>query len=1000
MSNSVPVIIPSKLDSAFSGDGIQSTDFGNRTGETGRAVAVMPDGRIVLAGTVSGDFAVSRYLANGAADTSFSDDGKLLTNISGVDNAWAMAVQSDGKVLVVGSSDAGSNLVVVRYTDAGALDSTFNGSGILKTSIAGGTTDETNAAVLVQPDGKIVVAGHTDDSYVIQRYTSAGVLDTSFSGDGVDKANFKAPFDYSQVSAMTRQDDGKLLVAGHVYDGGENTAVARYNADGTLDASFGTGGKTIFDTGSSQESINDIQLQADGRIVLAGTRGSTKVGLLVRLNADGSMDASFDGDGIATFSAAGTSNVFNGLSILSTGQLMVGGVSDSKDLIARFDANGALDTTFNGTGYQVNAFGAIGRAIYDTALTADGKFIAAGEVSNNADRDFGVLQLGSGLGNQDLMTSLGTIRPAGSLPASVNYQVPANTFFDADGDILSYSATLANGNPLPSWLSFDASTRTFTGTPTPSDFGGYEVKVTARDAYASASSNFMINVKDDFMYAVIDKDDGRWNAGSAKGTPVEVTYSFLTSGAGTSYASNFQEMSISQKDAVRLVLANYAAVSGLTFREVASDGNLRYGTVTGNPDWTGMANMPDPGGYSNVWLNRQYLDDNGVAVGSRPFNTMTHETGHALGLKHPGVNPGDAPPFLEDYGLIDMRTNSIMSYTYRVDAVIDSSTGKQIYPSTPMRWDVASIQYLYGPNSTYSAGDTTYSFDPAAPFFKNIWDGGGNDTIDIASYTFGSTVSLVPGTLSSLHTAASQPGSASKYWGHENLSISYNTIIENVIGGRGSDTILGNGANNRLTGGAGNDSLDGGAGVDTAVYSVGRASASLTKTGTGFTLTDKSGASGTDTLQNMERIKFTDGNIALDLGVTQSGGETVMLLGAVLPGRLVFDVSKQALLGAVIDLFDQDYSLQTLSGAVMRLPIWDVLTGKAAPSNTDIASYLLTNVNGVVPNAATLAAAVTSLNSETDFASQGNFLWHLAASDANLTRIDLVGLATTGLVYL
>ena len=83
----------------------------------------------------------------------------------------------------------------------------------------------------------------------------------------------------------------------------------------------------------------------------------------------------------------------------------------------------------------------------------------------------------------------------------------------------------------------------------------------------------------------------------------------------------------------------------------------------------------------------------------------------------------------------------------------------------------------------------------------------------------------------------------------------------------------------------------------------------------------------------------------------------------------------------------------------MRLPIWDVLTGKATPTSTDIATYLLTNVNGVAPEATTLADAVTSLNAETSFAPQGNFLWHLAESSANQTHIGLVGLASTGLAY-
>lgn len=215
-----------------------------------------------------------------------------------------------------------------------------------------------------------------------------------------------------------------------------------------------------------------------------------------------------------------------------------------------------------------------------------------------------------------------------------------------------------------------------------------------------------------------------------------------------------------------------------------------------------------------------------------------------------------------------------------------------------------------------------------------------------------------------------------------------------------NQTFTGVSSNESFISSAGNDSIDGGGGIDAAVYGSNRSNFSLTKLGSGFNVTDKTGTLGADTLLNVERLKFSDGNIALDVGATQSAGETALLLGAVLPGSLVFDATKQVLLGAVIDLFDQGYSLQTLSGAVMRLPIWDVLTGKATPSNTDIASYLLTNVNGVAPDATTLANAVASLDAEIDFASQGNFLWHLAESVANQLHIGLVGLADTGLQYM
>ena len=222
---------------------------------------------------------------------------------------------------------------------------------------------------------------------------------------------------------------------------------------------------------------------------------------------------------------------------------------------------------------------------------------------------------------------------------------------------------------------------------------------------------------------------------------------------------------------------------------------------------------------------------------------------------------------------------------------------------------------------------------------------------------------------------------------------------ESLNGTRLADHIRGYGGNDSICGVAGNDIIDGGMGMDTAIYSENRANFVLTKANSGFILIDNTGNAGTDTLLNIERIKFSDSVIALDVGATQSAGETAMLLGTVLPGKLVFEASKRTLLGAVIDLFDHGYGLQTLSGAVMRLPIWDVLTGKATPNNTDIATYLLTSVYGAAPDATTLGNAVATLNTETDFATQGNFLWHLAESATNQMRIDLVGLSSTGLVY-
>jgi len=243
--------------------------------------------------------------------------------------------------------------------------------------------------------------------------------------------------------------------------------------------------------------------------------------------------------------------------------------------------------------------------------------------------------------------------------------------------------------------------------------------------------------------------------------------------------------------------------------------------------------------------------------------------------------------------------------------------------------------------------------------------------------------------------------------------------MEELVFANGSDTvnlstyfgstgksILGTNVNDILKSTIANETIDGGGGIDTVVLNATRASSTLSKTSNGWSLS--SPQDGTDTLTNIERLQFNDASRALDMGLTQSGGETALLLGAVLPGKLALDASKQALVGVVIGLFDQGYTLSVLAGALLRLDIWSILTGQGVATtapytprtlaeDTVIANYLLTNVNGVAPNSNTLQTAATALHNET---SQGAWLAQLAASTAGQTHIGLTGLANTGLDYI
>ena len=213
---------------------------------------------------------------------------------------------------------------------------------------------------------------------------------------------------------------------------------------------------------------------------------------------------------------------------------------------------------------------------------------------------------------------------------------------------------------------------------------------------------------------------------------------------------------------------------------------------------------------------------------------------------------------------------------------------------------------------------------------------------------------------------------------------------------------------------AANDLINGTTTTDTVLYSGSIRDYRVAKEVNGsYTVIDTvTNRNGSDVVVNVERIQFAPdlisgaNRIALDLAPTQATGKAALLLGAVLPGKLALDPSKYALMGTVIDLFDQGYSLQQLSGAVLRLPIWDALTGKPAPTTTDIATYLINNVyvgyNAILgvpgPKSSEMSNAIAQMSAETP-STQGTYLASLAISVINQTQIDLSGIQATGLPY-
>jgi uncharacterized delta-60 repeat protein len=224
-------------DAGFSGDGKAKVAFGPTSSEYAQAIALQPDGKIVIAGYTCTatwsdcNFGVARLNDNGSLDTSFSGDGKQVVNFGGTDYAYDLALQLDGKIVVVGENWIGSTgyFAIARLTPNGGMDVTFGGVGKVVTNFSGDSLAEAAQSVLTQLDGKIVVCGYISngsfDDFAIARYNSNGTPDRSFSGDGKATVNFG---DDDNCMAIARQADGKYVLAGHNWKGPEGRfALAR-----------------------------------------------------------------------------------------------------------------------------------------------------------------------------------------------------------------------------------------------------------------------------------------------------------------------------------------------------------------------------------------------------------------------------------------------------------------------------------------------------------------------------------------------------------------------------------------------------------------------------------------------------------------------------------------------------------------------------------------------------------------------------------------------------
>lgn len=390
------------LDKSFSGDGKKTTSFTGTDGLT-HALAVQTDGKIVLAGEVGEAFveptsaALVRYNVNGSLDNSFSGDGKATIDFGDTINvATAIVVQPDGKLVIGGYAyspkEGNDDFVLARFNSNGTPDKTFGKDGKVKTDFDRGY-DEI-VSVIVLPDGKILASGTVFSSnadngdYAMALYNADGKLEHKFGHKGFVTGYYKAGD--SHVNAVAVQVDGKVVVAGSAYTGKtlSDFAVARFNADGSLDKTFGNDGKVTTDFLEDYDEALDVVIQPDGKIVVTGaafneTTFSNEVAL-ARYLPDGSLDKRFARKGKTTFASTDQDNIARKLGLQADGKIIVlGETSDGPEgtsdfLLLRYTTSGSLDNSFSGDGVVTTDFSGTQDFGSSLIVQPDGKLVAGG----------------------------------------------------------------------------------------------------------------------------------------------------------------------------------------------------------------------------------------------------------------------------------------------------------------------------------------------------------------------------------------------------------------------------------------------------------------------------------------------------------------------------------------------------------------------------------------------------------------------------------------------
>jgi uncharacterized delta-60 repeat protein len=466
------LLSPGDLDPTFGNGGLVISDFPGFANVTATSVAVQPDGRVIVVGATypsSGHgsrFGLTRFNPDGSLDDSFGDGGRVTTPFSGWDGggAGSVAVQPDGRIVVAGSVGNSAikfpegRFALARYNSDGSLDPSFGTGGVVITAFP----RENSAIALgiaLQPDGRIVAAGELSNPPVgihlgVARYNSDGSLDPSFGTGGLVDTT---------ISGLVHVTRGIAVGGGHIvvviqgYTTDYRLVLARYNDDGSLDPSFGSGGlvSTAF-PGFDGATGESVAVLADGRILTAGSAVNRSPQderfALARYAPDGSLDPTFGTGGFVTtafdqFQAYAYAMAFqrNGRIVLAGG--VYSGTIGTQFALARYDSDGTLDESFGADGRVITPFPGYSRAdAVGVAVQPNGRIVATGSIYTSAIPRIGV----AGYEGDPVGATRFEVNAPAEVTAGQSFDVTVSAVDDNGNVVPDYAGTvtLSSTDPL------------------------------------------------------------------------------------------------------------------------------------------------------------------------------------------------------------------------------------------------------------------------------------------------------------------------------------------------------------------------------------------------------------------------------------------------------------------------------------------------------------------------------------------------------------------------